>query len=277
MVAPQQGRPWLIAAAATPMTDGGERIDENAIPPMVEFLRSHGVDGVLACGTTGEGILLAPEERRTVAAAFRRAVTGRLIVHCGAQTTAETVALAAHAAGIGADGVAVIAPPYYPLEAPELTAHFVAAARACAPTPFYCYAFAARSGYPLPVEVIGRIRDSVDNLAGMKVSEAPWEAVAPYLSLGLPVLVGNEPLIPQALAAGAVGSVSGLAAALPDVVRAALDDPAAPAGERLRRVRAVLGLRGVPVRPDVRAPLRPLTPEEAAAIRENAELSGLTG
>ena len=186
-------------------------------------------------------------------------MSGTLIVHAGAQTTADTVALAAHAVEIGADAVAVIAPPYFPLDADALTAHFVAAARACAPLPFYCYAFAARSGYPLPVEVIRRIGASVDNLAGLKVSESPFERVEPYLDLGLPVLIGNEPLIPAGLARGAIGTVSGLAAAFPDVVRDALDDPDEAAGVRLAELRAsveasgqfiaaakyVLGLRGV--------------------------------
>lgn len=291
MVAAEQSRPWLIAAAVTPLADDGSRIDEGAVGPMVGFLQAHGVDGVLACGTTGEGVLLEPDERRKVTEAFRQAVTGRLIVHCGAQTTAQTVALAAHAAEIGADGVAVIAPPYYRFDQQALVAHFTAAARACAPTPFYCYAFAARSGYPLTVDTVRRIRDSVGNLAGMKVSEQPWEAVAPYLSVGVPLLVGNEPVIPQALAAGAAGAVSGLAAALPEVVRAALDDPAGPAGDRLARLRTVLeadgqfvaaakhvlGLRGLPVRPDVRAPLRRLGPDEIAAVESSAELRQVTG
>lgn len=273
-------RPWLIAACVTPLRDGGSRVDEAALAPMVEFLQQRGVDGVLAAGTTGEGVLLEIDERRRLAERLRELVSGRLLVHCGAQTTADTVALAAHAAGAGADGVAVIAPPYYPLDPEALLAHFEAAARACAPTPFYCYAFAARSGYPLPVEVVVRLRDRVDNLAGVKVSEQPWEAVAPYLAAGVPVLVGNEPLIPQALAAGAVGSVSGLAAAFPDVVRAALDDPSPAAADRLRQLRDALGgggvfiagakhalaLRGVPVGPDVRAPLRRLSPAEAAAV-----------
>ncbi len=49
--------------------------------------------------------------------------------------------------------------------------------------------------------------------------------MVPYLDLGLPVLVGSEPLIPPAMARGAVGAVSGLASAFPDVVRGALDQP----------------------------------------------------
>jgi dihydrodipicolinate synthase/N-acetylneuraminate lyase len=271
--------PVLIVAAITPLTDDGVSLDEGAIAPYVEFLESHGADGIFACGTTGEGVLLSLEERRRVAIAYRAAVSGTLIVHAGAQNTVDTCSLAAHAGEIGADGVAVIAPPYFALDDDSLTAHFVAAARACSPLPFYCYAFTARSGYPLPVDVIERIGGAVDNLAGLKVSESPFERVEPYLDLGLPVLIGYEPLIPAGLARGAIGSVSGMAAAFPDVVRAALDHPEDGA-ERLSEVRAameangqfiaaakhVVGRRGVPVDRGMRAPLRRLTDAETRAL-----------
>lgn len=272
--------PELIVAAITPLREGGSRLDEGAIGPYVAFLESHGADGVFACGTTGEGVLLTLDERRRTVEAFRDAVSGRLIVHAGAQTTADTVALATHAREIGADAVAVIPPPYFVLDADALTAHMVAAARACVPLPFYGYAFAPRSGYPLSVEVVQRIRQEVDNFAGVKVSESPFERVAPYLELGLPVFVGSEPLIPAALAAGAVGSVSGMAAAFPDVVRAVVDGPDDGGEARLRSLRDaleasgqfiasvkhVLGLRGIAVGPNMRAPLRQLTDAEAETL-----------
>ena len=177
-------RPPLIVAAVTPLTDDGERVDEEAIWPLSAFFAEHGADGVFACGTTGEGILLTLEERRRVAVAYRAAVRGRLIVHAGAQSTRDTAVLAAHAAEIGADGVAVIPPPYFPLDADALTAHLAAAAEACAPLPFFVYAFAARSGYPVPVEVVERVRATAPNLAGLKVSESPLDRVLPYLELG---------------------------------------------------------------------------------------------
>jgi dihydrodipicolinate synthase/N-acetylneuraminate lyase len=273
------GHPPLIVAAATPLRDGGRELDPEAIGPMVAFLESHGADGVFCCGTTGEGILLRTDERRAAARAFRAAVRGRLLVHAGAQTTAETVALAADAADLGADGVAVIPPPYFPLEPAALADHLAAAAGACAPLPFFVYVFTRRSGYPLPTDVIRVVADRAPNLVGLKVSESPMADVAPYLELGLPVLVGSEPLIVPALAAGAVGTVSGLAAAFPDEVRAVLDDPG-PAGEArvealrgamegqpfVPAVKHVLGRRGIPVRSDVRAPLRPLDPDHAAAL-----------
>lgn len=274
-------RPYLVVAAVTPLTPDGASLDEAAIEPYVAFLESHGADGVFACGTTGEGVLLSLEERRRAASAYRAAVQGTLIVHAGAQSTRDTSVLAAHAREIGADAVAVIAPPYFALDDDSLTAHFVAAARACAPLPFYCYAFAARSGYPLPVEVIQRVRDAVDNLAGLKVSESPFERVEPYLDLGLPVLIGSEPLIPEGLARGAIGSVSAMAAALPDVVREALDHPDGSAarlsavrgameasGQLIAAAKHVLGMRAVPVGPGMRAPLRRLTDAETVALTD---------
>jgi dihydrodipicolinate synthase/N-acetylneuraminate lyase len=286
--------PWafdrapLIVAAVTPLTDGGERLDTDAIWPMAAFLAQHGGDGIFACGTTGEGILLSLDERRRAAVAFRAAVRGRLIVHAGAQSTRDTVALAAHAAEIGADGVAVIPPPYFPLDAAALTDHLVAAARACAPLPFFIYAFAARSGYPVDPAVVARVRDGAPNLAGLKVSDTPLARVKPLLELDLPVLIGSEPLLPPAMALGAVGSVSGLAAAFPDAVRAALDAPDAGAEARLVALRAamedqpfiaatkhVLARRGVPIAPAMRAPLRSLTDEERASLDTNLAALGL--
>jgi dihydrodipicolinate synthase/N-acetylneuraminate lyase len=258
----------LYAACVTPLRDGGSRIDEAAIEPLARFLVEGGVDGIFALGTTGEGVLLTMEERKTVAERFREARAGKLIVHCGAQSTADTSALASHAAGIGAEGVAVIPPPYFALSDDALVEHFVAAAAACAPTPFYLYAFAARSGYPLPAAVVERVRERVDNVAGLKVSEAPFERVEPYLGLGLPVYVGAEKLIPAALAAGAAGAVSGLASAFPETVAEVVAGPDAAGAGRLEALRgaverfpfqsalkAVLRARGLPVEIDVRAPL----------------------
>jgi dihydrodipicolinate synthase/N-acetylneuraminate lyase len=125
-----------IAAALTPLVENGTSPDEDAVGPYVDFLASHGVDGVLTLGTTGEGVLFDPDERRRIAELFIDAGRDRLqvAVHCGAQTTADTVALAEHAAMYGANAVAVIAPPYFALDPDELRAHFEEAARACSPT-----------------------------------------------------------------------------------------------------------------------------------------------
>jgi dihydrodipicolinate synthase/N-acetylneuraminate lyase len=274
-----------LAAALTPLRDGGEALDEGAIAPYVEFLAAGGVDGLLALGTTGEGFLLPLEQRLRAAQLFVEAASGRLLVgvHCGAQSTWDTVQLAAHAADIGADGVAVMAPPYFVLDEAELLSHFDAAARACAPTPFYVYEFAARSGYPVPVAVLQQLREMAPNFRGLKVSDKPWERFAPYLLEGLDVFVGPETLLPQGLAAGAIGAVSALASTFPELVAAAVRDrggadlgPVRAALERFpfqAAAKVVLSKRGVPVGPDVRRPLRLLTEEERRELERWLESS----
>jgi 4-hydroxy-tetrahydrodipicolinate synthase len=63
-----------LAAAVTPLRDGV--FDGAAVAPYVEFLAGHGLDGMLVLGTTGEGVLFPPEERRVIAAAFLEAGHG---------------------------------------------------------------------------------------------------------------------------------------------------------------------------------------------------------
>ena len=269
-----------LAAAVTPLRDGGSRLDEDAFGPLCAFLRAGGLDGLLALGTTGEGILLSVEERKRAAELFVEAAPPlQVAVHCGAQTTADTVTLAQHAAEIGAAAVAVIGPPYYPYDDQTLLAHFTAAAQACAPVPFYVYEFEARSGYAVPLPVIQRLKDEVPSLRGLKVSDRSWETFERYLLDGLDVFVGPEALIARGLAAGAVGAVSGLASAFPEpvveAVRTGTDEATARVDElrsKLERfpfhsaLKRVLAQRGVPVRDDVRAPLRPLGDDEREAL-----------
>jgi dihydrodipicolinate synthase/N-acetylneuraminate lyase len=266
-----------IAAALTPLTGGGAAVDEEAVEPYVDFLAGHGVDGILALGTTGEGVLFDVDERRRIAELFIDAGRDRLqvAVHCGAQTTADTALLSEHAAVYGANAVAVIAPPYFALGEDELFTHFSEAAAACSPLPFYVYEFAARSGYAVPLEVLSRLREEVPNFVGMKVSDTPWEKFEPYLIDGLDIFVGPEALIPEALARGAVGAVSGLAGSFPDAVVPLVRDPSPERGEQVAALRtslqrqpfhaaskAAVAMRGVPMRGSVRAPLRGLREQE---------------
>ena len=268
----------VLAAAVTPLTGGGELLDEDAFDPLVGFLESGGLDGLLALGTTGEGILLSAAERRRAAELFLAARPDEfaVAVHCGAQTTRDTVELAAHAADLGADAVAVIGPPYFALDDRALLAHFEAAAQACEPVPFYVYEFAARSGYSVPVGVLQRLRDGTPNFVGLKVSDRPWERFEPYLVEGLDVFVGPESLIQRGLAGGAAGVVSGLATAFPGEVAAAVRGVPGPDLEALRdgleqfpfhaAAKHVLRRRGVPITEDVRAPLRELTEDERQGL-----------
>jgi dihydrodipicolinate synthase/N-acetylneuraminate lyase len=141
--------------------------------------------------------------------------------------------------------------------------------------PFYVYEFVGRSGYAIPVTVIERLRDAVGNLAGLKVSDTPFDAVKPYLLEGLDVFIGSEPVVLEGLEAGAVGAVSGLATAWPEVVAQLVRDRSEASHARVVALRdaltklpfhatlkQVLVDRGVLACADVRPPLRGLTEED---------------
>ena len=270
-----------LAASVTPLLQGGAGIDEDAFGPLVERYVTAGLDGVLAFGTNGEGVLFSVAERQRGLRLFVEAAAGRLDVaaHCGAQTTADTVALASDAPVAGAAAVAVIGPPYFPLDEEAQLAHFAAAAAACAPVPFYVYDFARTIGYPIALDVLRRLQDEAPNFVGLKVSDAPWDAFAPYLTLGLDVFVGPEALIHRGIEGGAIGAVSALASAFPEQVAAVVREPTAAGAESLAELRAgverfprqaamkrILAAQGVPVRSDVRAPLRDLSADESREL-----------
>ena len=270
-----------FAASVTPLRARGGEVDAEAFGPLVDFYVASGLDGVLALGTAGEGILLRLEERRAVANLFLQASEKRLkvAVHCGAQTTADTVGLASHAAEVGADAVVVIGPPYFKLDERAQYGHFLAAAAACAPLPFYVYEFASTTGYAVSPAVLERLRESAPNLAGLKVSDTPWKRFSEYLLPGFDIFVGPEALIASGMAHGAIGAVSALASAFPADVVAVVREPTPEGAARLGELRAfverfprqaalkrILALRGVPIGEDVRAPLRSLTVDERAEL-----------
>ena len=266
-----------LAASVTPLRAHGAEPDDEAFGPLCDFYVEAGLDGVLALGTAGEGILLSVDERRRVADLFLQAADNRLqiAVHCGAQTTRDTVTLAVHAAEVGADAVVVIGPPYFKLDEHAQYAHFFAAATACAPLPFYVYEFAATTGYAIAPAVLERLRDDASNVVGLKVSDTPFDAFEKYLLPGFDIFVGPEALIAAGMARGAVGAVSALASALPGEIAAVVREPSDEGAARLGELRSfverfprqaalkrLLAFQGVPVREDVRAPLRSLTADE---------------
>ena len=283
--------PGVFAAALTPRRRG-RVADEPALGPYVDFLAAGGVDGLLVCGTTGEGILLSVEERQRAAGFSSRRLEKHglpVAVHCGAQTTADTAALAAHAAESGASAVAVIAPPYFALDERALEAHLAAAAAACAPLPFYVYEFEARAGYPVPVPLIERLRARARRTSAASRSQTGREG-------GRAVPARRSRRVRRGRVArharsrdAAAGAVSGLASSTGGRrrTRARAHHGALPgggaAGAQLERfpfhaaAKIVAARRGAPIGPDVRAPLRRLTQDELGELTRSHSVIVVAG
>ena len=131
-----------------------------------------------------------------------------------------------------------------------------------------------------------RLAERCENFVGLKVSDAPIARFEQYLLPWLDILVGPEPLITVGLARGAVGAVSALASAFPEIVTAAVANPTDASTETVTALRRQMGAPAPARRTEVRAaaswnpdqrvrpaPLRALTPDERESLL--TALSGL--
>ena len=101
-------------ALYTPFKDDGS-LNEEIIEKLVEYGLSRGIRGFYLTGSTGEGFMLSPDERRRVYERVVKASHGRakVIAHVGCLATDDAVALAKAAAKAGVDWVSAVAPVYF--------------------------------------------------------------------------------------------------------------------------------------------------------------------
>jgi 4-hydroxy-tetrahydrodipicolinate synthase len=268
-----QKRPSVIVALATPF-DANGRVDLEALRAHVEFLCEEAVDALMPAGTTGEGALLDHEEVESLVAATVEASEGRanVLAHVGRPGTRETADLARRAVAAGASAVSAVVPYYYALGDEQIVRHYRHLIDA-AGADVYAYTIPARTGNDLSVSALAAL--AADGLAGLKDSTKSFERHLDYLTVGIPVVIGSDGMVLDALAAGAAGTVSAIANVRPDLlvrlrdtIVAGRSEEAAAAQAEVSRLREELqresplvalkrsvGRRIDGYRPDVRAPL----------------------
>lgn len=211
----------IVSSLITPFRDD-ESIDLEAFGRLIDFQIDAGVHGLFVLGTAGEGILLKAEERRAAAAFAIERVRGRtpIAVHCGAADTNTTSELAEHAAGAGADAVAVVCPYYFEYGKAALVEHFTTVAQAAGSVPVYLYDNPDRVGYSLDFGMVHDLVRDVGNIRGVKDTGDSVGRVTRYAALSDPeieVYTGNNLTVLPALLMGARGSVSAMASAFPEL------------------------------------------------------------
>src|SRR5919206_2375534 len=138
-------RPAVVVALLTPYDETGAP-DRGALRAHVDLLVEAGVDGLMPCGTTGEGPLLADDEVAAVVRATVVAADGRVpvLAHVGRPGTAPTLALARRAIADGAAAVAAVVPYYYAVGDDHVRAHYATLIDG-AGAPVYAYTIPERT------------------------------------------------------------------------------------------------------------------------------------
>lgn len=212
----------VICPTVTPLKPKGD-INPEMIGPLVDFLIGKGVAGIYPLGSTGEGPLFTTEERKAVAAATVEAVDGRVpvIVHTGAMTTAETIALTRHAQIIGADAASVITPWYFLHGEEALEAHYRAVFEAVSGFPVWLYNLPRFANNNLSAALVTRLAREYENCVGLKDSSGDLLTMCAvnHLQGGrFNTAIGPDNLILAGLALGLDCSVSGNSNHFPEIV-----------------------------------------------------------
>ena len=186
----------VLLPVITPF-DEKVRVDEQMMRQAVEFHIKAGVQGLFVLGSTGQGPAMTIQERKRTAAVALEQAKKRLpvVVHVGTADTASTVDLAEHAAGNGADALAMVPPYYYSDHSEfEIIAHYKAVHKAVS-LPIYIYENPKYSGISIPPGLAVRLREQVPALQGIKVAYGQG-ALLEYVRLlpGVSVFTGNADL-----------------------------------------------------------------------------------
>ena len=225
----------FVVAAATPVSA--------ALAPDTALLAGHcrvlldaGCDGIALFGTTGEGPEFSNSDRMAALEAVLASgvAARRLIVSATALPIDQTVEIARHAMELDVDSILLMPPCMFRSNiTAEGTFRFYASVidrigradlRLC------LYHFPDICGVPLTPEVVRRIDEAFPGIVtGIKDSGGDMDVTERFIrSFGhLGVYTGSETHLPQALAAGARGTICGLGNVMPRLLRAMLDAPTA--------------------------------------------------
>ncbi len=196
-----------ITALVTPFRNGA--VDLDALNGLVNWQIEKGIDGLLACGCTGEAATLTTKEQLLVIEKVLEAARGRVPVIAGTGTnaTASSIELSLEAAAMGVDGVLLIT-PYYNKPTPKgQIEHYTKVADAVE-CPVILYNVPGRTGTNmLPATIAALSRHP--RIVAIKDAAGSAERVTAIRNLcDITILSGDDPLAMAQVALGGSGVIS---------------------------------------------------------------------
>jgi len=285
-----------MVAIVTPMKDGA--VDLRTLHELVEWQIAEGTDGIVPCGTTGEGATLTAAERRDVIKTVVEAARGRVTVIAGAGSNAthEAIESVKLAKELRADAALVVT-PYYNKPTPEgLYRHYLAIWEATR-FPVVAYNVPSRTSVDMMPDTVARLA-KVGAIAGIKEATANMDRQVQLVERigkdAIAYLSGDDFTVVPYIACGGHGVISVVSNVAPramkDLVVAARKGDFARALDRqvamaeLNRimfvetspgpVKAAVALLGK-ASGELRLPLAPISDASLAKVREAMVRFGL--
>ncbi len=209
----------LMAALPTPRSpDGGADLD--AVERVASFALERGARGVVPCGGTGEYFDIPLAARRAILERVLRAAQGRGVVIAGIGTASvwESVRLAEHALGAGADAVLLPPPHFFRYRDAELLQFYRQAARRIG-GPVLLYNLASFVS-PIREDVAAELIAAEPNIVGIKDSSGRLAILRRLTCEGIPAIriQGHDVRLADSLRQGLLdGAISGPASVVPEL------------------------------------------------------------
>lgn len=205
----------LIAAPFTPMNKDG-KLNLSLIPGYYQFLKNNKNTGAFICGSTGEGVSMTTDEKKSVIKAWAEATTGdkdfKVMALVGGTSIEDGKDIARFAQQNGLYGVSFTAPFYFkPANVAMLAECCKEIADAVPEMPFYYYHIPVLTGVGFSmIDLLKNVTGKISNFAGIKYTHEDFMDFLSCLHFEngkYDMLWGRDENMLSALAVGAVGAV----------------------------------------------------------------------
>ncbi len=213
-----------LTALVTPFRN--DRLDEPALRAIVSEQIAGGIDGLVPCGTTGEGFNISDAEFSKVVEIVVSEARGRVPVIAGVGTasTRHTIELSEIAHKLEVDGLLVVAPYYCRPTQEGCFQHFTAIARAVR-LPIVVYNIPVRTGIDISVATMERLA-AIETVVAVKESTGTVQRsseLARHFGDRFTILSGDDALTLAVLAVGGHGVISTAGNVVPKEVSQLVD------------------------------------------------------
>jgi 4-hydroxy-tetrahydrodipicolinate synthase len=198
----------LLTAMVTPFQADGS-VNFASARRLATHLVETGSDGIVICGTTGEGPTVNDREKLDLVDAIADEVgeSACIVANTGTYDTHHSVALTRAALEAGADAFLAVTPYYNKPPRPGIVAHFRAIAEAADGRPVIIYNIPQRVVLNLEPDVLGEI-GQIENVVAVKQATADLDQARAILAdTGLALYAGNDDLLWPFLQLGGTGGV----------------------------------------------------------------------
>ncbi|MDQ2710671.1 MAG: dihydrodipicolinate synthase family protein [Acidobacteriota bacterium] len=210
----------VYAALGTPHRSDSVEVDTAALLEYLDQVTASGVDGLVLFGSTGEFVHFSPDERmRATTLAIRRSRLP-VLVNVSHSTLAGAVEIAEAAMEAGSVGLMLTPPYFYSYSEDQIFEFYSQFLRLAAGARVYLYNLPMFLN-PISPALAVRLLET-GQFTGIKDSSGNWDLFKTLNEvrqrISFQLLVGNEAIYLDGRLAGADGIISGVAAAVPELM-----------------------------------------------------------